>query len=110
MKLAYTRGTVIPCHLTIRSSDKQALDLLSSPSAPRVTFRRKLTTRVVVAPVERTDLTSVRNNEVLTRAIWGPRERRTNECVLAGELSVPLTCVPTFNFGEFKVEVREYLL
>lgn len=39
-QLSYTRGTVIPLHLTVRSSDTHALDLLSSPTAPVVRLRR----------------------------------------------------------------------
>ncbi|KAL5530469.1 hypothetical protein ACEPAF_6727 [Sanghuangporus sanghuang] len=102
--LAYTRGTVIPCHLTIRSSDKQALDLLSTPSAPRITFRRKLITRMVLTPAERADLATFPDDQPLSRAIWAPIERSANEVTLTGELSVPVSCVPTFNFGEFRLE------
>ncbi|KAF7374745.1 hypothetical protein MSAN_00360000 [Mycena sanguinolenta] len=38
--LSYTRGTVIPCRLTLESTDDQALDMFSSPSAPVVILRR----------------------------------------------------------------------
>ncbi|KAJ6513064.1 hypothetical protein C8R45DRAFT_1088146 [Mycena sanguinolenta] len=38
--LSYTRGTVIPCRLTLESTDDQALDMFSSPSAPVVVLRR----------------------------------------------------------------------
>ncbi|EJD00901.1 uncharacterized protein FOMMEDRAFT_141671 [Fomitiporia mediterranea MF3/22] len=104
--LAYTRGTVIPCHLTVRSSDRQALDLLASPSAPRVTLRRKLTARKVLMPTERVDLTALEKDDArpLAKAIWAPSERSGNECRLMGELSIPAGCPPSFKFGELNLE------
>ncbi|PPR01631.1 hypothetical protein CVT24_001634 [Panaeolus cyanescens] len=38
--LSYTRGTVIPCFLTLSSDDAQILDTLSSPSAPCIRLMR----------------------------------------------------------------------
>jgi hypothetical protein len=36
VQLQYTRGSFIPCHLLLFSSDEEALTLLSSPSAVKV--------------------------------------------------------------------------
>ncbi|KAJ7592897.1 hypothetical protein C8J56DRAFT_1045349 [Mycena floridula] len=40
--LAYTRGTAIPLSLSIRSTDRQGLDLLSNPKAIKVKLSRAL--------------------------------------------------------------------
>ena len=41
-QLSYTRGTVIPCYLTLTSDDTEALDLLSSPNSPNIRLTRRL--------------------------------------------------------------------
>ncbi|KAI0339780.1 hypothetical protein BDW22DRAFT_1347286 [Trametopsis cervina] len=38
--LSYTRGSVIPLHLVVECQDDQTLDLLSSPTAPKVRLQR----------------------------------------------------------------------
>ncbi|KAF6758843.1 hypothetical protein DFP72DRAFT_807356 [Ephemerocybe angulata] len=40
--LTYTRGSVVPCHLTLNSSDIQALNLLAIPSTPRLRLMRRV--------------------------------------------------------------------
>ncbi|EDR12159.1 uncharacterized protein LACBIDRAFT_311255 [Laccaria bicolor S238N-H82] len=40
--LCYTRGTVIPCYLTLESSNSHALGLLSTPKSPFVRLTRRV--------------------------------------------------------------------
>ena len=109
----YTRGSVLPLYLTIRSSDKQALDVLSSPSAPNVVLRRKLTARVPLAHAERFDAREAQEREAqpLAKAIWAPSNDPQNESerCLVGEIIVPLSCTPSFRFGGFLQEVSNLL-
>ena len=58
--------------------------------------------------MEQADLAGLRNEaarQTLTKAMWAPSERSASECSLMGELTVPHTCIPSFSFGEFKLEV-----
>ncbi|KAH8105012.1 hypothetical protein DFH11DRAFT_1550581 [Phellopilus nigrolimitatus] len=113
--LTYTRGSVIPCHLTLRSSDRQALDLLSTPQSPRVLLRRRLTTRGAIASREKPALSTLEDDDSetqpLAKAVWAlprpgtqPENRDDLTRSLMGELSVPLGCTPSFVFGGFHLE------
>lgn len=42
MQLSYTRGTVIPCYMSLSCVDAKALDALYGPKAPDVRLVRKL--------------------------------------------------------------------
>lgn len=114
-QLAYTRGSIIPCHLTIKSYDKQALDLLSLPQAPRVVLRRNLEAHVGVSHAE-TEMRPLQEGEsgVVSRAMWAPPASELDQPPesdgyirsIMGELSVPLSCTPSFSFGGFDLKVN----
>ncbi|KAI5122160.1 hypothetical protein M0805_007059 [Coniferiporia weirii] len=111
-QLAYTRGSVIPCHLVVESSDRQALDLLSSPQAPQIFLRRRTMTRVPLAQAKKLDLLTHENgdSQSLAKAIWavppGVQSDEQDDLArsLMGELSIPPSCTPSFLFGGFDLE------
>ena len=88
----------------------QALDVLSNPSAPNLVLRRKLTRNVPLAPVGRFDLDEIKESETkpLAKAVWAPSNSgalNESERCLDGEISIPLSCTPSFQFGGFIQEV-----
>jgi len=112
--LCYTRGSVIPCHLTVRCDDKQALDLFSSEGAAVVRMRRKVDFRWPrsVAGVNESGgtLPSAEERIPLSIAVWKLAQEGFTEDVpgsqreLYGELNLPRYLVPSFKFGDFQVK------
>ena len=97
-------------------SDQHALDLLSGPQAPNVVLRRMLTLPPSLSRAQTTEnvgLGKYAEDQQLSRAIWAPatstnvEDLQEENCrVLLGELSVPPSCTPSFNFGALVLEVR----
>ena len=87
--------------------------MLSSPSAPNVILRRKLTRNVSPAPIARFDSDDIKETEAqpLAKAIWAPSNSALNdsERCLEGEIIIPLSCIPSFRFGGFILEVSSAL-
>ncbi|THH11257.1 hypothetical protein EW145_g783 [Phellinidium pouzarii] len=114
--LNYTRGSVISLYLIIRSSDRHALDLLSTPQVPRILLRRRTTTQGTLAQTMRPSLSTLGDgdSQPLAKAIWtpappsaAPAEQANDEFSrsLLGELDIPLGCTPSFEFGSFNLQV-----
>lgn len=112
-QLVYTRGTVVPLYLVIKSLDKQAIDLLSNVRAPHVQMRRKLKGPTALARdgTSRT-LPGSENNVEASRVTWAAAHeseqmdtdgyfRRT----MIGEILLPSNLTPSFTFGEFDLKV-----
>ncbi|KDQ57337.1 hypothetical protein JAAARDRAFT_35966 [Jaapia argillacea MUCL 33604] len=95
LPLCYTRGTSIPCILSLTCSDPQALDLISSQTAPRVYLQRS-----AKFPMH----TAVNREEM---AVWWPRQAaRIDDQVriLEGEIALPNNLKPTCSFKNFSIE------
>lgn len=116
LPLSYTRGSVIPCILTLESTDAQALDLLSNPNNPIVHLRRKLNSRVGMDNVGTTIPDGTRDSHLpLSKACWWPPEERSDvpegevkatlhKRTLNGEIKVPSEVKPSFTFGKFTLK------
>ncbi|KAA1477188.1 hypothetical protein DENSPDRAFT_808294 [Dentipellis sp. KUC8613] len=109
----YALNSPIPLHLTLRSTDTQALDLLSSPGAPLVQL-----TRTVALGSDATDERAARrSNNTFTaavgRAVFWPEEQQPAggmERRLRGELHVRQGTKPSFAFPRFVVKYDLTLL
>ncbi|KLO17426.1 hypothetical protein SCHPADRAFT_994414 [Schizopora paradoxa] len=109
--LVYTRGSVAPCSLTIQSDDPQALQLFSSPTAPVVYLRRKMSFRASTNEMDRRSSpkggSTFSEKVPLSVGVWkaasSDSELQSKRC-LYGELSLPSNLVPSFTFGLFGVK------
>jgi hypothetical protein len=133
MKLEYARGTVIPLSLVLESDDPQALDLLAKPTVPTVALMRNehwdLDSSLSIS--DQSSSTDPQKHYVATHrlmhagvsgmsedagfncsaiATWwasndagafGVRERRMD-----GEIHLPATLAPSFEFWKVAVEVK----
>ena len=110
--MCYTRGSAIPCFLTFRSSDIQALDLLSNPEAPVLQMRRKVKHYAGVDNMgARLALPGADDAIPLSRAVWAPPKSvdlgdGIETRMMYGELNLPSNLVPTFKFGDFEIKVH----
>ncbi|KAF4596561.1 hypothetical protein EYR40_007742 [Pleurotus pulmonarius] len=121
--LCYAIGTPIPIEITLRSNDKQALDLLATPEALRVYLVRSMTTGSDAMD----DDAPRRSNSHFLESVgdayfWiqpesksegansegglqgGGREGR----LLRGEIEVQKTLKPSFKFPRFAMRVRSF--
>ncbi|CAK5268373.1 unnamed protein product [Mycena citricolor] len=64
--MSYTRGTVLPCRLTVECADAQALELLSASNAPVAVLRR------IVRFQSATSKKCVESVEDVSQAVWWP--------------------------------------
>ncbi|TFK49960.1 hypothetical protein OE88DRAFT_1645739 [Heliocybe sulcata] len=112
-ELCYTRGSVIPCFLSIKSDDRHVLDLLSSPKAPlvhlvqRVGFQANNTgERDVQAAPSRIAVSVTSESNMATAVWWPPADEGSivrNERRLEGEVHLPSGLTPTCTFPGFVV-------
>jgi hypothetical protein len=98
--LSYTRGTVVPLFLTLRSKDPQALDLLSCPHAINIRLRRHVKyTYTGAADLEDAE-------DFVENAVWWPatggdvHSRRMN-----GEIRLAKDLKPTTSISHFTIDV-----
>ncbi|KAF9009611.1 hypothetical protein BDQ17DRAFT_1072921 [Cyathus striatus] len=102
--LVYTRGTFIPTHLVLSSSDTQALDVLSSVKAVQVRLVQTLEyfqdPKNVAGGTEESD--------VVTQAQWwnpqDPSAQDAGKRTLFGELHLPKDMQPSCSFLLLNVE------
>jgi len=109
--LQYTRGTVLPLILEIRSVDKQALDLFSGSKSPCIQLRRLLKAEHAAFQLigskgwVATNFKSTEDNMAVATATWGPPEvldaSEDFKRIMHGELSIPKDLDPSFKFGNF---------
>ncbi|KAJ7707530.1 hypothetical protein B0H17DRAFT_918282 [Mycena rosella] len=103
--LSYTRGTVIPCRLTLESNDTQALDMFSAPSAPLVTLRRCVRFQNPSTSSKR-EVDWVQSFEDVCRAVWWPAPNGNDAPYsrsLEGEIKLPKDLASTSSIGRFSV-------
>ncbi|KAJ7364223.1 hypothetical protein DFH08DRAFT_682227 [Mycena albidolilacea] len=103
--LSYTRGTVIPCRMTLESTDVQALDMFSCPSAPVVTLRRCVRFQDPSTSSKR-EVDWVESYEDVSRAVLWPAADGNNASYsrsLEGEIKLPKDLTSTSSIGRFTV-------
>ncbi|KAJ7455217.1 hypothetical protein B0H11DRAFT_247815 [Mycena galericulata] len=112
--LCYTRGSPIPCVMTLSSPDAQALDLLSSPRALSVHLRRRL--KPVTPASKRNGIFDANADlsadpvENMTAASWWPVPegdatlRGIHTRRLDGEIQLPTTLKPSSRIAHFAVD------
>ncbi len=110
--------------LTLESSDSAALDLLASPKVPTLNLYRKVNTKVTIDPaIVRTghrggsllDATTKAHKPISSASWWVSRLREDasgtsvtdpNKRTLNGEVRIPDAVKPSFEFGNYFVQVR----
>jgi hypothetical protein len=117
--LQYTRGSGIPVHLSLSSSDPQALDLLSKPDAPVVKLLAYLEVKTaadkqaLLGSVKEAKLV-MRGNETLVlesrgvqSAVWwvDPAPTKEGEKKLFGEIHIGLGTTPPFDVPDARLRV-----
>ncbi|KAI0767593.1 hypothetical protein C8Q74DRAFT_1203955 [Fomes fomentarius] len=113
--LCYTRGSVIPCVITIETKDPQALDLLSGPQTPVVRLLRQIATgEASLNPSGSKRLPSLEYEhgvQELATAVWWPdSSRHPHRRTLHGEIHLPAGLKPTCRLGKFELAVSALLL
>jgi hypothetical protein len=92
---------VIPCALTIKTNDSQALDLLATPAAIVVVLQRKV--EVLIA-----SLGQQAEAQTVQETVWWPSgDATTNDCErrLQGEIHLPEDLLPSSDMPAFLVKV-----
>lgn len=101
-QLCYTRGTVLPCFLTLQGGDANTLDLVSSPSAVVAKLQRRV--RFFNKPLQ----TWHESSEDLGSAVWWPAvsvQSTANVRHLEGEIKLTKDLRPTTSIGHFSITV-----
>ncbi|KAF7316153.1 hypothetical protein MIND_00133500 [Mycena indigotica] len=104
--LCYTRGGFIPCLLTYNCADKQALDLLATPSAISICLQRRMTCAPFRTSSGHYPLAANDVHEC-ARATWSlaaPNYQRRDTRVFEGEIAVPKTLKPTSALAQFTLD------
>ncbi|KAI0366529.1 hypothetical protein BV20DRAFT_951982 [Pilatotrama ljubarskyi] len=112
--LCYTRGSVIPCLMTIETTDPQALDLLSAPRSPLVRLLRRISTQEATAgSVGAKKLPGLAYEstvqKVVTTAVWWAEHARDprspHQRTLHGEIHLSSALKPSCLLGKFELSV-----
>ncbi|KAJ6512953.1 hypothetical protein C8R45DRAFT_812620 [Mycena sanguinolenta] len=124
--LCYTRGSPIPCAITLSSTDTQALDLLSAPRAISLHLRRRL--KPLLPASNRNGVFDANADlsadpaENMVAAAWWPSPRGASEEIalgpsrrmsrrrLDGEIQLPTCLKPSCRIAHFAVEYTVELL
>ncbi|EIN05456.1 hypothetical protein PUNSTDRAFT_137569 [Punctularia strigosozonata HHB-11173 SS5] len=107
--LSYTRGSVVPLFLWLESADEQALDLLSTPSAPAVDLvvHFDFQSKTIAASDKYEDDSYHHHKMTLATARWwtppGDHTVINGKRVLQGELHLAPELVPSFVFSSLSV-------
>ncbi|KAG6812366.1 hypothetical protein H0H92_003177 [Tricholoma furcatifolium] len=101
--LWYSRGSVIPCSLQIEANDENALEALSSPTAPVLRLRRRIKCCRGSSSQDVDDY-----SELATW--WSFAETNiANVKQLSGELQIPFDMKPTTAIAHFSIEYSAIL-
>lgn len=108
-QISYALGSFIPCALIVSSSNPQVLEVMASPSAPRVLLKRRLFLRSKLGG----ELILDDQHTTINKASWmpfreSPRSRSSSRKILEGEISIPQTAAPSFTFGKLELKVRTF--
>ncbi|PPQ66184.1 hypothetical protein CVT24_000161 [Panaeolus cyanescens] len=117
--LSYTRGTVIPCYVTIACQDLDVLQDLSNTKGKQVKLTR--TVHFFLNPPKEVDrylkgnkpLFQMEVDEIDTAIWWRPSKDAVQEStcsILEGEIHLANTLVPSSDFLPFKVEYNVEML
>jgi hypothetical protein len=116
LQLSYTRGTVIPCLLTLESDDPQALDLLSSMTSPTVRLQRCVKYEANGRPSHsRKNVVDdgMDGAQFVQSAVWWPSTRTEelslNTRQLNGEIQLRADLKPSCAMAHFAIEVSSSL-
>ncbi|KAF4571281.1 hypothetical protein EYR36_008610 [Pleurotus pulmonarius] len=104
--LCYTRGSVIPCTLSMDSLDVQALDLLATSKAIVVNLRRTVRYYNSPSPLNKSDVLWRELSEDVGRAVWWPSVRgRGDDYIryLEGEIQLAKDLKPSASIAHFSV-------
>jgi hypothetical protein len=100
---------VIPCILTIQSTDAQALDLLSSPNSPVIQLRRVVKVQGSSKPTNSSG-TRLDDVQIVESASWRPtidvEGLPSTTRRLDGEIQLAKDLKPSFSVASLAVEVR----
>ncbi|PPR02623.1 hypothetical protein CVT24_002194 [Panaeolus cyanescens] len=103
--LCYSRGSVLPCFLTLEGNNTQALDLLSNPGSVLVRLRRRVRF-YNKATTSRQDVAWNESVEDLGTATWWPATDMQNDSTsrhLEGEIKLEKDLRPTSEMGHFSI-------
>ncbi|TCD64993.1 hypothetical protein EIP91_003360 [Steccherinum ochraceum] len=106
--LMYTRGTVIPCSITIDCTDTQALDLLSMPQAVDVRLLRHISKAPAdlsagAAGPSTYGVEFEKTTVEIKTATWWPTSDIPHRRVLSGEIHLPKDLKPNCRVGKFNL-------
>ncbi|TDL19942.1 hypothetical protein BD410DRAFT_791582 [Rickenella mellea] len=110
----YTRGSVIPCFLTLESTDLQTLDILSNPEVHVVRIGRRINTKPASEVAKMSGEAMILSNTPLGYACWWPplgeQSVASHIRTLQGEIKLSPHLVPSFTFGHFSLKYYLELL
>ncbi|KJA16442.1 hypothetical protein HYPSUDRAFT_147727 [Hypholoma sublateritium FD-334 SS-4] len=109
--LCYSRGSVMPCFLTLEGCDTQALDLLSVSSAIVLSLRRRVRFYNKTSS-SRKDVAWNETVEDMGSASWWPSAdvpSTPNTRYLEGEIRLPKDLRPTSEMGHFSISYTAVL-
>ncbi|KAL1732311.1 hypothetical protein EV714DRAFT_206910 [Schizophyllum commune] len=111
LPLSYTRGTVIPCSLTISCPDAPALDALARPAHLFVHLQRRLSMRVAAPAGHRRIMATAPpmpadQTAPISRAVWWPAATATGgqRATFRGEIWLPRNLKPSFAIPYFSID------
>ncbi|KAF5372740.1 hypothetical protein D9615_010121 [Tricholomella constricta] len=107
--LSYTRGTVLPCFLTLQGSDEAILDLFSAPSAISVKLHRRI--RFFSKRSQSDDAWNENVKEVGSATWWPSAGVRYHSSVrhMEGEIRLAKDLRPSTVVGHFSIYTRSLL-
>ncbi|KAF8893773.1 hypothetical protein BD779DRAFT_1669314 [Infundibulicybe gibba] len=102
--LCYTRGAVVPCHLAVRATLSQDLDLLYHQDAANAMKKRRSITPLTVA-----------DDRDMAACVWWPKQeefssRETYQRQMYGEIHLPRDLQPSCEFIPFCIEYYVVIL
>ncbi|KAI0761342.1 hypothetical protein BD413DRAFT_647290 [Trametes elegans] len=112
MRVCYTRGSVIPCLMTIQAADPHALDLLSAPRSPLVRLLRRISTQEAptAGSVSRRKLPRIEFQSTvqeMATAVWWPEPgdspKSPQKRTLHGEIHLAPGLTPSCSLGKFEL-------
>lgn len=106
MQLCYTRGSVIPCWLTLESGDVQALELFAAPDALQIHLRRCV--RYAATSISASQVGVTSSFATLAHAVWWthPEQDGAYTRTLEGEIRLPAGLAADAAVGQYSISVR----
>lgn len=104
-QLCYTRGSVIPCSLSISCRDAQGLDLLSMPRAIDIRLERHISMDFDAGRQYSYGLAYETATLDVQSAVWWPMSSGANNRLLMGEIHLARDLKPSCQVGSFVLTV-----